>query len=103
MNYKLKNQNRIKYVLSGQETSVLSVQVLENGFYAQTTIVLLLTWQEEELKYSLLSLNAFNSCRTLFYQDSVSAVRAPYACVLVVNFHFLFTASALISHTTSRT
>jgi hypothetical protein len=55
--------------------------------------------REEVINIFLLGNDAFNGCRALFYQNSVSAVGAPYACVLVVNLNFLFASSALISHT----
>lgn len=71
------------------DSSLQSVRVFAEGL------------REEVINIFLLGIDAFNGCRTLFYQNSVSAVRAPYACILVVDFHFLFTASALISHTTT--
>jgi hypothetical protein len=69
------------------DSSLQSVRVFAEGL------------REEVINIFLLGNDAFNGCRALFYQNSVSAVRAPYTGVLVVNFHFLFTASAFISHT----
>ena len=71
------------------DSSLHSVRVFAEGL------------REEVISIFLLGYDAFNGCRTLFYQNSVPAIWAPYACVLVVDLYFLLTASALISRTST--